>query len=87
MKWKKRLKSIILIGSIYAGILFLFDYLSEDKLHSIIRYIIQGMLFGIIFHFFWGGRQTRNNTMGNGSPLPKADKIEDDADPGKKPEN
>ena len=48
LNWKQRIVSAVLYGAFYAGLLFLFDVFTDDKLYIVNALIIQGVLFGIV---------------------------------------
>jgi hypothetical protein len=50
MNWKQRIIVALLNGLVYIGILWLFDYFTEDQLYSTNELLFQGLFFG----FFMG---------------------------------
>lgn len=51
LNWKYRIISAILIGLLYAGLLMIFDYFSDEKLYSLNSLIFQGLFFGVFMGF------------------------------------
>ena len=49
LNWRYRILFAVLTGLSYSGMLYLFDFFSENKLHSTNSLIFQGIFFAIFF--------------------------------------